>query len=387
MTPPPRASKDPNKIKYVECVAGRWVYRPYIPKKLRARFNVDRGGFITPIILGKESEPWHRILAAHAKAVAMIDATADPDKFSLRWIADQYEKSTYYSNLAKASQKKIVTLRRVLEHKITINGMAGTLGDLKPDELTKPNVNTIRDKRLQQYQEDGKSGLSHCNREITYLSSITKWASNHFDEIQTNPFLITKLKENVRERYVNDDEYFAQLEVAATVADYLPVVFELTYLLASRKCESLAIKMEHITTDTDGLPAIFVERTKGSDSNYIRINPRLQQAIDDAMALRKKRKIVGRYLIVGLRKENLNRHTLEGAMKRLRKRMDELNMQSHHSYRNRPRESEYRPMFWTIHDLKRKAVSDADNKRIAGHKSEAMRERYNTKLSSFDAPE
>jgi hypothetical protein len=38
-------------------------------------------------------------------------------------------------------------------------------------------------------------------------------------------------------------------------------------------------------------------------------------------------------------------------------------------------------VYW--HLLKSKAVSDAEDKRIAGHKTEAMRERYNTKLESY----
>jgi hypothetical protein len=37
-------------------------------------------------------------------------------------------------------------------------------------------------------------------------------------------------------------------------------------------------------------------------------------------------------------------------------------------------------VYWSLHKLKSKGVSDARDDRIAGHKSEAMRERYKTKI-------
>lgn len=40
-------------------------------------------------------------------------------------------------------------------------------------------------------------------------------------------------------------------------------------------------------------------------------------------------------------------------------------------------------VFWTLHRLKAKGVSDADNDKIAGHRTEAMRNRYNVKIERF----
>ena len=41
--------------------------------------------------------------------------------------------------------------------------------------------------------------------------------------------------------------------------------------------------------------------------------------------------------------------------------------------------------FW-LHDLKRKGISDAADDRIAGHVSDTIRARYNVKVQEFDPP-
>ena len=43
-------------------------------------------------------------------------------------------------------------------------------------------------------------------------------------------------------------------------------------------------------------------------------------------------------------------------------------------------------IYWTIHDLKRKGISDAKDKGIGGHRSESMKEQYATKIESFEPP-
>ena len=42
--------------------------------------------------------------------------------------------------------------------------------------------------------------------------------------------------------------------------------------------------------------------------------------------------------------------------------------------------------WWTLHDLKRKGLTEAADKTIAGHRSEAMRQRYNVGLDQVDPP-
>lgn len=384
----PRASKDHDKIKYVSLVNRRWVYRPYIPKDKREGHDVDRYGFVKPIMLGVEADPWHRILKAYAAVQADLFNHTERDRFTLRWIVEKYEASSQFRTLASSSQKKAKTTRRILDHELKVNGRPGCLGDLFLKEITQPLIRQIRDKRLDDMQSRGHDGNSHCNREVAYLSAAIQWARSRHEEIDRNPFRgLRALKENERDRYVTDAEYYQQLELAKEVSDYLPVVIELTYLLAARGIEVLDLEIRDTkVTDAEGRRVVRVARRKGSLTTWIECNDRVDEAIQAAMALHKNRKVSGKYLIPGMRGAKLVKSTLDDAMGRLRKSMAELEVKSRWTRRDGQDEEES-PMFWTLHDLKSKGISDSENKHIGGHKSEAMRQRYNRKNETFSAPE
>lgn len=72
-------------------------------------------------------------------------------------------------------------------------------------------------------------------------------------------------------------------------------------------------------------------------------------------------------------------------MQRLKAQMTKHECESHWT-RSNGQEDHTCPMYWTLHDLKRKGISDSENKRIGGHKTEAMRQRYNVKTETFTAP-
>ena len=233
----------------------------------------------------------------------------------------------------------------------------------------------------------GCDGKSHCNREIAYLSAAIQWARGMYEEVDRNPIRgLPALKENERDRYVTDSEYFNQLEVAIEITDYLPVVMELTYLFAARGIEVLDLEIRHTrVVSEDGRRVVQVARRKGSRTTWIECNDRVDEAIEAAMALHKKRKISGKYLVPGVRGAKLIKSTLDDAMGRLKKRMAELEMKSTWT-RSDGQDEDESLMYWTLHDLKRKGISDSENKRIGGHKSEAMRQRYNVKNETFEAP-
>jgi len=383
----PRYSKDPDKIKYVSLVNGRWVYRPYIPAKDREHFDVDRSGFIKPVKLGIEADPWHRIVKAHAAVVEDLYNYTNRDRFTIRWVVEKYEASSRFRELSSASQRKSKTTRKILDHEIQINGKPGCVGELFINEITHPLLRQIRDKRLEDLRSRGYDGKSQCNREIAYLSAAIQWGTEMYDQIDRNPIRgLRALKENQRDRYVTDLEYHTQIELAGQVSDYLPVVMELTYLLAARGVEVLDLEIKHTKEqDSDGSAVVKVLRRKGSKTTFIRRNIRLDDAINAAMALHKKRKISGKYLVPGVRGAKLPKSTLDEAMQRLKRLMEEQNVKSQWTNSDGVNEHES-DLYWTLHDLKRKGISDSENKRIAGHKSEAMRQRYSVKTETFSAP-
>ena len=57
-----------DQCKYVALVHGRWVYRPYLPKRIRDQFNVDSTNRIAPpIILGKENTDEAHLISSFIK--------------------------------------------------------------------------------------------------------------------------------------------------------------------------------------------------------------------------------------------------------------------------------------------------------------------------------
>ncbi len=223
---------------------------------------------------------------------------------------------------------------------------------------------------LDDYQDRGLSGCSTVNGQFRVLSAVFTYGLQYIDKfpLRDNPCKGVELhKENKRERYVTNDDYFIQLEFARKHgADYLPVLFEHAYLLASRSIEVINLKLSAVTEE-----GYLVERRKGSKTNIITWSPRLKEAHKDALQLHKKRKVRSIFLVPGTTGKQLKSSTIKTAMQRLKQKMYAAGLEK---------------IFWTLHDLKRKGISDAKDNRIAGHKTEAMRERYSVILEKYEPP-
>lgn len=385
-----QASRNPDKIKYVSLVRGRWVYRPYIKNKERHKFaEIDRNGFIKPIKLGVEDDPWHRIVKAHASILELHANMGEREKWTLRWVVEQYEGSNEFDALAYKSRVQRKTFRRILDHDLSIEGVPATLGDLYLAEISLAMVKQIRDKRLRDLQKRGKSGMSHCNREISCMASAVQWARQQYDEVTNNPFRGLKaLVEAKRTRYVTDIEYRTQYDQAVAMDyDYLPIVFELAYLLSCRGAEVCDLRIvDTEVVGSDGQRMVRVPRRKGSKTTHIAINERLGRAITSALSLHKKRDGRSSYLVPGARGGKLLKATADTAMQRLKRRMSDKRLVSFHEHKDEGKDATEKPLFWGLHDLKRKGISDATDSRIGGHKSASMREQYDTKLEVFEGP-
>ena len=352
----PRRSKNPDSIKYVSLVNGRYVYRPYIPARLRHLHAVDSSNRLKPPIkLGVEGDKWHKIVSAHAAAYSEVFGNTSRKVYTLRWCVEQYKESDKFLESSQGSQKRARSLGRILDHEMKLNGRPISLGELYPSDLTKAKVRTIRNKRLKMFQNAGRKGRSHCNREISFLSSAVTWCSEHFDEI------------------------------AGEVREWLPWLCVLNYKLASRGAEALEVLLDDIDVDRDGNPAVLVERLKGSKATLIQIDDDLQACIDYFKS-RHKGTIGYRYLVPGLRGEKMRKSTVDSAMQELKRLMAKREYQSRWSRRGGKRDTTYSPLFWNMHLIKAKGVSDAEDDRIAGHKSQSMRDLYNRKVASFKAP-
>lgn len=364
--PRPRKIKTPFNIPYVHESHGRIVYRPYIPPSERAGLHVDKNGFISPpIVIGKPTDSLETITRAWLAARESLQKQYTYTTNTLGWIVDQYLESRQFAHLSPRSQKDAKTHRKILEHPLRINGKESTLAHLHIRQLTQPLLHQIAEKRLTNLQNRGNSGVVIVNRETTFLSTAISWACNYIHDlgITGNPLIgFKKYKEQGRERFVTDEEFEIQKREAAHIRPWLPVLFDLTYLLACRGAEVLNIRLSDCIEK-----GIIVRRLKGSRTNLIRWSPALRQAYQAAIALHDKaaQTVDDPWLLCKRNGEAITSSGLHTYLQRLKRHMDAKGL-GH--------------IYWNLHALKHKAISESSDKKIAGHKTEAMRLRYDQSL-------
>jgi hypothetical protein len=362
-----RIKRTEYNIKYVHVANGRVVYRPYIKKsEMHDGIKVDSKNFLKPPInLGKPGDDPDKICGNYLVAKDQLKREKEALKNTLGWVVKKYLQSREYKDKAASTHKRDKNLKKVLDHKLKINGKIDTLFNLHISNITKPLFHEIAEKRLENYIKAGKKGVVQVNREITFLSGALSYATNSVNNlcISVNPlYKFKKIKEVGNTRYVTDEEYDIQYKEAVHIADYLQPTFELTYLLATRGIETLDIRLSDCTEE-----GIRTKRRKGSKDNIIEWSDRLRKAYELALERHKDIKIlpIDPYLIAGFSGGQLAKSTLDDAVQRLKRHMKEIGKGD---------------KYWSLHKLKSKGISDADDKNIAGHKSEQMKQKYDTKL-------
>ncbi|MBU1723404.1 MAG: hypothetical protein KJ892_06085 [Gammaproteobacteria bacterium] len=112
---------------------------------------------------------------------------------------------------------------------------------------------------------------------------------------------------------------------------------------------------------------VRTHRRKGSQDNIIEWSERLQGAYASAIALHENYNITMHdpYLLCKPDGSQLAKSTINAAFQELKRNMEQEGLQS---------------SYWSLHMIKAKGVSDAQDKRIAGHVTEAMRQRYDRKV-------
>jgi len=364
----PRQRRTEYPIPYVHVNHGAVVYRPWFPPDQREGIQTTTAGFLSPPVhLGKPGDPPEMIYQAWLAARESLRLQHTSTRHTLGWIMEQYFNSTQFQQLSKASQSNSRFMARLLEHPLRINGAEHTLAALHVRNLTQPLLHQIADRRLTEYQARGKKGTVQVNRETTLLSTALAWACNYIPDLSVtiNPLRgFKKYPEQPVTRYVTDDEYRTQYDVAATAPSsaWLLPLFELTYLLATRGVETLDIRLSDCTEE-----GIRTRRRKGSRSNLIEWSDRLRAAYEAARALhiKDKQTISDPWLLCHKNGEKLSRSGVHSTMQRLKQRMKQDGLEN---------------VYWNLHALKAKGVSDSDDKRIAGHRTEQMRQRYDRSL-------
>ena len=216
--------------------------------------------------------------------------------------------------------------------------------------VTKPLINQIAERRLHALNEKGMKGTGVVNLETNFLKTMLLWGCQYVDglEIINSPLIgMPALKVESRKRVVSDHEYQVQYNMAPPL---MQCIFEIAYLCACRSVEIRNLKDSDISDDK-----IFLNRRKGSTSNYIELSPRLREAITKAKSLRKSKKIrtlgEDRWLFTNAMGEKMKQGTLTGGMTRLKNKM---------------KKAGFGDIYWTLHMLKHKGMTDAEDKDVAG---------------------
>lgn len=274
--------------------------------------------------------------------------TCHPDD-QLNAICCEYIGSPQFTRLAVSTRNQYKVCYTGL-CKVTFN-KGSRLMELSPAKITPGILQQILDIRIAE-------GIPvQGNREIKgFLSAVFSWglARDRIPGLQSNPcHLVKRNKEIARTHYVEDWE----LEIAQRHATReLRLFMELAYLLYARSQEALRLTRKNLLDE-----GVFVDRLKGSKSNIVRWSPRLRKAIDECKAI----SILSPHLLTNNSGKRVTYSMLKKPWARLMQTCININ-------------PEFHP--FTPHDLKRKGMTDQVlEQNSAGHKSEAMRQRYKVK--------
>lgn len=328
----------PNYVYWDKTGLGRWVYRRYDP----AAKKLD----------------WTRLAGPTATLREIWDAyqalTKEPPAHTLRELVGRFERSPAWEDLAESTRKDYRRCAAMILATRTKDGRE--VGDTRLIDWTPGAVRSYVDAR-------GLVARSRANHELRYLRRLFGWAAER-DLVQTHPARGVKaLREPPRQRYVTDGEYTAFLVHAGARYPYLVPVAELAYLCRLRLAEVCDIQREDCRPE-----GLFAARRKGSKDALTGWTDRLRAAVDYAKALHGP--IAGLWLVPSPSRGRIAETTIQTAWQRA--------MTSWAALGN--------PRF-TLHDLKRKGVSDTTGDKLAasGHRSAAMLRIYDVLPASAPA--
>ena len=354
---------------YVTKKRNRYVLRQYIKTNQRGLIKTDKYGYATPVTLCHVSDHAHMLYAAYAAAMKQFEFQIEDKYLTLNWLCAEYMKSQMFIKLEPSTQKRYVGCQVILKHPAKIDGVEATLGDCRADHVNRVLIRKILDKRFIDYQINGKKGGAQCNQEKALLSAMFRYGGQYVEELAEirNPTHgVAKFDVAIRKRYVTDAEYETQYSIAQQESPpYLPIVMELSYLLAARGIEVHRLQIKDAIEE-----GVIVDRRKGSKTTIVRWSDRLHKAWMMALKLHEKKPQPDDKLLLSTLGTPVAQSTIDDAWFILKQIMEKKGLEK---------------VYFQQHDLKKKGVSDAPDDRIAGQ-SEAMRRQYTVKYKQYEPP-
>ena len=375
MTPKPRKLPANCDIK-----DGSIRYRHRIPLADRPTTTLshDKQGRMPPVRLcAADDQDWvlHKALAAVKESLLY---QSDDQHMTLGWLHQQWKdhrpgqhasSTRAYQGLEKSTRTRYNTAAAILDHNLKINGIPGTLRQIRADQLDTVTLRKILDKRA----ENGATP-SNLNNEKALIGIMYKWGKQYVTELSRldSPSKgIEVFHVQKRTRYVTDEDYKTQYIIAGELGlPHIQDYMELTYLLAARSVEATDLKIGQATEQ-----GIIVLRKKKSLNTGIKWSPRLRKVWARALA-RHLTDIPDptRNIIVNKKGEELAQSTMHKHWGLIRTEMKKRGLEK---------------IYFIAQNLKVKGVKDAENSSLAGQ-SGVMIKYYqdtDTEVEWFDSPD
>lgn len=360
----------------VEIKNGWYQYRHRVLKQDRATSTIphDNQGRAARVKLCPVSSPDSLLFSTLAAAKESYEHQADEEYLTLGWLHKKWKDHTpagdlagsrAYKGLASSTQRRYDTAAAILDHVVKINGQDAPFRQVRADQINTPTIRKILDKRF----HSGET-TANLNNSLAMIGSMYKFAIQYLPELkvtQSPTKNVQKFKTGKSTRYVTDEEYRIQHQIAGEVGrPYLQDYMELTYLLAARGCEVSTLKIGAATEQ-----GIIVIRTKGSLDTGIRWTQRLRNVWESALNRHlSTHPDPHKNIIVTADGREIGKSTIDDAWGLVRNEMKSRGLGK---------------IYFTAHALKFKGISDASDSKIAGQ-SEAMRMHYKVNVDWFDAP-
>lgn len=283
---------------------------------------------------------WHRLAPGGDKTAlykALSHLLGGEQSSGMAAMFDRYEVEVLPTKAVKTQKDQkaqLKTLRKVF-------------GNMHPKQILPVHIAKYLDRR---------SAKSMANREIALLShvfrKIIRWGeavSNPCSDVERN-------KETPRTRYVTDAEFGA---VYALAPPLLRVLMDLAYLTGQRQADLLKIRVEDLRDD-----GIYFRQNKTGVQIVVVWSDDLRAVVAQAQALQTDAETI-RYVVAAKNGQLYKSETLRTAWQRLMAGCVEKGVIKER---------------FTFHDLRAKARSDGDDKRLLGHANpEAMARVYQRK--------
>lgn len=304
-------------LKYVTVSKGRYVYKPYLGK---GRY-------------GKEV-PLCSIDSTRRQVMERYEEATTGPRDTLGWMLRYY--------LDRVQGLAVRTRTDYERYERTICAFEG-FGNAKLARITRRSMRSYL---------DSYPAPVMANRHVQFIKAAWNWVLDRHD-LPDNPCVDVKLnKETPRDRYVNDSEYKALLQIAqAQATPYLAIAMELAYLCRARRGEVLSLRRECLTPE-----GILLERGKGSRGEITLWTPRLTEVAQQAQTLHPE--TISPWLLYNKDGSAIRGRQLEQAWKRAMKKAIAQGVEP-----------------FTFHDIKAKGITDHPKKH-GGHKSEKMQAVY-----------